>query len=84
MQIKTDTIVRTIVLLIALANQALAVLGKEAFPVTEDQVYQLITIIATIAAAVWAWWKNNSFTRHAIMADDYIRELKEGNSCRRS
>lgn len=83
MQIKKDTIVRTIVLVIALVNQALAIFGKEAFPVTEDQVYQLVTLLITIGAAVWAWWKNNSFTRHAIMADDYFKELNEGNSCRR-
>ena len=84
MQIKKDTIVRTIVLIIALLNQGLAIFGKEAFPVTEDQVYQLVTLLITIGAAVWAWWQNNSFTRHAIMADDYLKELKEGNSCRRS
>lgn len=84
MQIKKDTIVRTIVLIIALANQVLAVYGKQAFPVTEDQVYQLVTLLVTIGAAVWAWWQNNSFTRHAIMADDYLAELKAGISCRRS
>jgi len=75
---KKDTIIRTIVLIIALINQALAVCGKEAFPVTEDQVYQLVTLIITIGAAVWAWWQNNSFTRHAVLADEYLKELNEG------
>lgn len=74
--IKTDTIVRTIVLLIALANQALAIAGKEEFPVTEDQVYQVVTLIVTIGASVWAWWKNNSFTKAAIEADNVLAELK--------
>ena len=54
--VKIDTIVRTIVLIIALANQALAITGKEVFPVTEDQVYQIVTLIATVGASVWAWW----------------------------
>ena len=75
---KKDTIIRTIVLTIALVNQALAIFGKEAFPVTEDQVYQLVTLSITIGAAVWAWWKNNSFTRHAVLADEYFKELNEG------
>ena len=75
-KIKTDTIVRTIVLLIALANQALAIAGKEAFPVTEDQVYQGVTLIVTIGASVWAWWKNNSFTKAAIEADKVLEGLK--------
>lgn len=74
--VKTDTIARTIVLVIALVNQALAIAGKEAFPIAEDQVYQIVTLIATIGASVWAWWKNNSFTKAAIEADNVMQELK--------
>lgn len=76
--VKTDTVVRTIVLLIALVNQVLAIAGKEAFPVTADQVYQGVSLIATVAASVWAWWKNNSFTKNAIEADKVLDELKTG------
>ena len=74
--VKTDTIVRTIVLIIALINQGLAIFGKEIFPVTEDQVYQVVTLIVTIGSAVWAWWKNNSFTKNAIEADKVLEQLK--------
>lgn len=31
-----------------------------------------------IAAAVWAWWKNNSFTENAIAADEYKDMLNNG------
>ena len=78
--VKVDTIIRTIVLIIALFNQGLAIFGKDAFPITEDQVYQVVTIIATIGSAVWAWWKNNSFTKNAIEADKYLAELKENTT----
>ena len=78
MKVKTDTIIRTIVLAIALANQVLAIFGREAFPVTEDQVYQIVTVLATIGAAVWAWWKNNSFTFAAIQGDKLVEKLKKG------
>jgi SPP1 family holin len=74
--VKTDTIIRTIVLIIALLNQVLAIFGKEAFPITEDLVYQVVTLIATIGSAVWAWWKNNSFTAKAIEADKFLSDLK--------
>ena len=77
--VKIDTIVRTIVLIIALANQALAIAGKEVFPVTEDQVYQIVTLIVTVGASVWAWWKNNSFTKAAIEADKVLNQLKSDN-----
>ena len=73
--VKTDTIIRTIVLIIALVNQGLAIFGREAFPITEDQVYQVVTVVATIASAVWAWWKNNSFTKNAIEADKVLEKL---------
>ena len=75
MGIKLDTVIRTIVLIIALLNQGLAIYGKESFPITEDQVYQTVTLVATIVSAVWAWWKNNSFTKNAIAADNVLDKL---------
>lgn len=75
-KIKTDTIVRTIVLVLALINQVLAIKGKEVLPVTEDEVYQLVSLVVTIGASLWAWWKNNSFTESAIMGDQLKDQLK--------
>lgn len=77
MKVKIDTIIRTIVLIIALVNQVLAIMGKQAFPVTEDEVYQVVTLIVTIGASVWAWWKNNSFTSEAIAGDNLMNRLKK-------
>ena len=74
--IKPETIIRTIVLILALANQILAIYGKQAIPITEDEVYQGVTLVATIASALWAWWKNNSYTQPAIKADIYMEELR--------
>lgn len=78
--VNPKTIARTIVLFIALANQMLAIAGKEVFPVTEDQVYQIVSLIATVGASVWAWWKNNSFTKAAIEADKVLDQLKSGEA----
>ena len=75
--IKADTIIRTIVLAIALINQILAFAGKQAIPITEDEVYQAVTLVFTVGAALWAWWKNNSFTAPAIAADAYMHQMKE-------
>ena len=77
--VKKDTIIRTIVLIVALINQVLAICGKQAFPVTEDQVYPVVSLVATIGAAVWAWWKNNSFTQNAIKADEVLAQLNAEN-----
>lgn len=77
MKVKTETIIRTVVLILALINQVLAITGRQAIPITEDEVYQLISLVVTIAAALWSWWKNNSFTLPAIKADEYLEQLRK-------
>lgn len=54
-------------------------LGKNPLPFAEDELYALLTTAATVAASLWAWWKNNSFTPAAIEADKYLAELKTDN-----
>ena len=76
MRVKAETIIRTIVLILALANQVLAIYGKEKIPITEEEVYQLISLVVTISSALWAWWKNNSFTQEAIECDELLHEAK--------
>lgn len=76
---KTETIIRTILLVVALVNQALTASGKNPLPFAEETIYELLTILFTVGASVWAWWKNNSVTKEAIAADEFMRELKEQN-----
>lgn len=78
MRIKTDTIIRTLVLIVALINQALTVTGKSVLPITDDQISEIVTLVITIGASLWAWWKNNSFTKPAIEADEVLAKLKKG------
>lgn len=76
--VSTGTIIRTVILLIALLNQALTAAGKNPLPFSEDTLYELFTLIATIGASLWSWWKNNSFTKSAIEADKVLELLKKG------
>ena len=78
MNIKTDTIARTIVLALALINQFLAIFGKGALPFTNDDIYQVVSLAATFITSGVAWWKNNSFTKAAIEADTYLTEVRNG------
>ena len=39
---------------------------------------QWVTAGLTSAAAIWAWWENNSFTKEALAADSYLEQLKKG------
>lgn len=79
MNVKSDTIARTICLMIALANQILAFCGKNVIPITENEVYQIVSLLATVGISIWTWWKNNSFTKEAIQADELMNKLKAEN-----
>lgn len=76
MKIKPATIARTAVLALALANQVLSVAGMSPLPIDSATLEPWVTTGLTTAAAVWAWWKNNSFTPEAIRADDLLKEMR--------
>ena len=78
MKVKKDTIIRTIVLVLALVNQTLTLTGKNPIPFTDEFVGELVSMLFTAGASLWAWWKNNSFTKSAISADEYLKTLKGG------
>ena len=75
-RISTDTIARTICLVFALVNQVLAIFGKDVLPFTNDEIYQTVSLVATLSTSLLAWWKNNSFTSAAIEADKLMKSLK--------
>ncbi|MBL1228124.1 phage holin [Enterococcus sp. BWB1-3] len=75
--VSASTIARTVVLILALLNQILAVAGKGTLNIVEDDVYQVVSLIFTIGSTAAAWWKNNSFTKVAIEADEALKELKK-------
>lgn len=74
--IKTETIVRTALLILALANQLLSAVGHPVLPIEDSDVEALITTAITVGASLWSWWKNNSFTQAAITADEHLAGLK--------
>lgn len=76
MKIKPATIARTAVLALALANQVLSVAGLSPLPIDSATLEPWVTTGLTTAAALWAWWKNNSFTPEAIRADELLTEMR--------
>ena len=76
-KITSGTIARTIVLALALFNQIMAVIGHAPLSITEDQTYQIVSLLCTIGASGVAWWKNNSLTEEAQAADGAMNALKE-------
>ncbi len=74
---KKDTIIRTVVLAVALINQILTSSGHSVIPISDEQITEFLTLALTIGASVWSWWKNNSFTKKAIRADMYLDMIKK-------
>ena len=74
--IKKETIIRTIVLIIAIINNILTLLGKNPLPYESEEVEQAVTIIITVIATLWAWWKNNSFTLPARIGDEEMNRQR--------
>ena len=79
MNILNGTIIRTVLLILALVNQILTVMGITPLPIEDEQITQLLSLALTIGTSVWAWWKNNSFTVEAVKADEYLKSLKNKN-----
>lgn len=78
--VSSGTITRTIILLIALVNQILAYFGISPLQIADEDIGTIVTILFTVGASVAAWWKNNSFTKVAIQADELKRNLKTKNT----
>ena len=76
MKISKGTLIRTIILALALINQVLAMFGISPLNIADDDISTVISTAWTIVAAIIAWWKNNSFSDAAIMADEFMNKLK--------
>lgn len=75
---KKGTIVRTAVLIFALVNQILTIAGVNPLPFTNEEFEAGFSMALTVVASLWAWWKNNDFTKNAIEAGKYLDKLKSG------
>lgn len=68
------TIIRTLVLVLAIANNALAIAGKSPLPIDDKTVTDVVSFVFTTATAFVNWWYNNSFTQKAIKADEVFKK----------
>ncbi|WP_419882807.1 phage holin [Peribacillus sp. B-H-3] len=64
------TVLRTVLLLLAFANQALAVFGKEKLPFSNEEATSFIDMLYSIGSFIFtgviagiSWYKNNYVTK---------------------
>lgn len=70
--ITAGTIARLICLALALVNQVLVMTGHSVLPIE-----LIVANVWTAAAALWGYWKNNSWTLKARKADAYLADEKK-------
>lgn len=75
MKVSKGTVIRTVLLVLALINQGLLLFGKSPLPFEDETVSEVIGWLFTAGTALAGWWKNNSFTQAALAADEYLHEL---------
>ncbi|MGE6670966.1 phage holin [Bacillus altitudinis] len=75
------TVVRTVLLFIALINQGLIMFGKPVLPIDEDQVtslaetlYLAFSMIFTIVTTLVAWFKNNYVTDKGKLQKEVLKQ----------
>ena len=80
MKVSGQTLARTAVLFAALLNQVLSIFGINPLPFSDNSIYEAVSLGCSAAASIWAWWKNNSFTKSAVKADEYLTKMKGGEN----
>lgn len=80
MKISKGTIVRTIMIILVIVNVVLKQFGVDAINVSESEILSLVEALIEVATIVVAFWKNNSFTKNAIKADEFLKTLKESGN----
>ncbi|OLP64050.1 hypothetical protein BACPU_27970 [Bacillus pumilus] len=75
------TVMRTVLLLIALINQTLVMFGQTVLPISEEQVqtaaealYVAGSTLFTMVIAVIAWFKNNYVTYKGQLQKDVLKQ----------
>lgn len=76
MSISKGTVIRTVLLVLALINEVLSICGISPLPFEDETVTQIISFGFTAVTSLISWWKNNSFTEAALAADEYLHEIK--------
>ena len=76
--IKPSTYVSAVVLIITMVNYVLNIMGKPVININENEIAAWVTAIVGVVGIVYSWYKNQSITHPAQVADDVMKILKDG------
>lgn len=76
-KVKADTVIRTLILAVALINSLLSAAGKAVIPIEDEVIEALVSYGFLAFASIMAWWKNNSFSQAALHGDKHKTMFKD-------
>ena len=76
--IKPSTYVSAVVLIFTMANYVLNIMGKPVININENEIAAWVTAIVGVVGIIYSWYKNQSITHPAQVADDIMKILKDG------
>ena len=76
--IKPSTYVSAVVLIFTMVNYVLNIMGKPVININENEIAAWVTAIVGVVGIVYSWYKNQSITHPAQVADDIMKILKDG------
>lgn len=76
--IKPSTYVSAVVLIFTMVNYVLNIIGKPVININENEIAAWVTAIVGVVGIVYSWYKNQSITHPAQVADDVMKILKDG------
>lgn len=76
--IKASTYVSAVVLIFTMVNYVLNIMGKPVININENEIAAWVAAIVGVAGIIYSWYKNQSITKPAQVADDVMQILKDG------
>lgn len=76
--IKPSTYVSAVVLIFTMVNYVLNIMGKPVININENEIAAWVTAIVGVIGIIYSWYKNQSITHPAQVADDVMKILKDG------
>lgn len=76
--IKASTYVSAVVLIFTMVNYVLNIMGKPVININENEIAAWVTAIVGVIGIIYSWYKNQSITHPAQVADDIMKILKDG------
>lgn len=69
LKVTVETKVRTALFFVVWLNQLFAFVGLPTLNLDFESTYAVVSAFATFGVSIWTAWKNNSYTKPALLGD---------------